>query len=70
MRLSSGLVARWLLFKGLLCLWGQIVSLLFVSEHLWVMPGFGIWWGCVGVLVVPGVQPLLLAVALLVFSKC
>jgi hypothetical protein len=48
MRLSSGLVARCLLFKGLLCLWGQIVPLLFVSGHLWVMLGFGIWWGLSG----------------------
>ena len=58
-----------MLFKGLLCLWGQIVSLLFVSGHLWGMPGFGIRWGCVGVLVVPGVQPLLLAVALWLFPN-
>ena len=48
MRLSSGLVGRYLLFKGLLCLWGQIVPLLFVSGHLWVMLGFGIWWGLRG----------------------
>ena len=48
MRLSSGLVARCLLFKGLLCVWGQIVSLLFVCGHLWVVLGFGIWWGLLG----------------------
>lgn len=37
MRLNSGLVARCLLFKELLCLCGQIVALLFGSGHLWVM---------------------------------
>ena len=48
MRLSSDWVGRCLLFKGLLCLWGQIVPLLFVSGHLRVMLGFGIWWGLRG----------------------
>jgi hypothetical protein len=70
MRLSSGLVARCLLFKGLLCLWGQIVPLLFVSGHLWVMLWLGDFVGAAwGVLVLPWVQPLLLAVALLAFFQ-
>ncbi len=69
MRLSSGLVARCLLFKGLLCLWGQIVPLLFVSGHLWVMLGFGILGRLRGRVGSTGVQPLLLAVALLAFFQ-
>jgi hypothetical protein len=38
MGLSSCLLAKCLLFKGVLCLWGPIVPLLFASGHLWVVP--------------------------------
>lgn len=61
MRLNSGLVARCLLFKELLCLCGQIVALLFGSGHLWVMLELWDLVGLRGRVGSTGVQPLLLA---------